>query len=427
MDGVKVFWRKRGGRLAALVLGLSCSIGDLGCSRVNSFLRDEPPLLGTIDDSQKAGSSRASTAATGKTATAPAERVATSRTSPANDRYAQSFNRTRPRQQPSSPGDDQASPTEAAPPRGAASAENGVRTTALDTPAGASSPSGVLLKAPVPMHPAPDVPAEAVEPLTAPQEAPALPSATPPEASRTAPETAESLVAGAQKRLESLESYQVDINRQERVGGTLQAAEDVVLSIRRNPRAVRLEWQDGPHQGREVIFAEKETGGLLQVNMADSRIPMPRLSLPPDSPLALSNSRHPITEAGFDTIVGNLQKTIDENRAGDLSHGRIAYTGIERAEPLDRPCHKITRVTASGETWQIFFDPETRLPTLVQANGPGGELVERYVFRNVRPGPPELATADAFNPQRRWGEPKGVLQRLAGATQTRSSEPAATR
>jgi hypothetical protein len=219
----------------------------------------------------------------------------------------------------------------------------------------------------------------------------------------------------------------VAINRQERVGDLLQEPEDVLLSIRRNPRAVRLQWQVGPHQGREALFAEKETGGMLQVNMADSTIPMPRLSLPPDSPLALRNSRHPITEAGFDTIVGNLEKTIAEHRAGDHSHGRIAYEGIAQPAPLDHPCHKIVRITASGETWQVFFDPESKLPTMVQVNAPDGPLVERYVFRSVRPDPPELAMADAFDPNQRWGEPKGLLGRLAGAIQAGSPETATTR
>jgi hypothetical protein len=244
---------------------------------------------------------------------------------------------------------------------------------------------------------------------------------------RARPPSANAIVATARQRLDVLESYQVAINRQERVGDSLQEPEDILLSIRRNPRAVRLQWQQGPHQGREALYAEKETGGMLQVNMADSKIPMPRVSLPPDSPLALRNSRHPITEAGFDTIIRNLEKTIAENRAGDHAHGRIAYGGLEQPVELDHPCHKIVRVTASGETWLVFFDPETKLPAMVQANAPDGGLVERYVFRSVRPDLPELASADAFDPNQRWGESKGLLGRLAGAIQNSSPESTATR
>ena len=42
-----------------------------------------------------------------------------------------------------------------------------------------------------------------------------------------------------------------------------------------------------------------------------------------------------------------------------------------------------------------------------------GELIERYIYRNLRPNPAELASADAFDPDKRWGEPKGLLSRLA--------------
>src|SRR5262249_26067888 len=77
--------------------------------------------------------------------------------------------------------------------------------------------------------------------------------------------TAASLVAASRARIESWTSYQVELNRQERVGESLQEAEDVVLSIRRQPRAVRLEWPSGPHRGREVLYSETETNGLMQV------------------------------------------------------------------------------------------------------------------------------------------------------------------
>jgi hypothetical protein len=415
MDGAT---RPAGTRLARWAAGLAmltvCG-ANLGCSRVNSFLRDEPPMLGAIDSPKPTGAKNPSAATAARTAADP-DRVATTRTAPVNDRYTESFNRTRPRPAPSAPDHDQAPSDDASPAPTAAPAENGVQTTAHDALTDPGNSQGVLLGSPVPVHP---------EPAATP--ANGDPPAAEPEASRAAPETAQSVVATALARLASLDSYQVEINRQERVGILLQAPEDVLLSIRRKPRAVRLEWRDGPHQGREVIYGEQETGGMLQVNMADSKIPMPRLSLPSDSPLALSNSRHPITDAGFDTIVGNLQKTIDENRSGDLTHGRIAYTGLEPVESFDHPCHKIVRVLPSGETWQVFFDPETKLPVLVQANEAGGALIERYAFRGVRPDPAELATTDAFDPDRRWGEAKGLLQRLAGAAQSRGAEPAATR
>ena len=65
----------------------------------------------------------------------------------------------------------------------------------------------------------------------------------------------------ARARLDALSSYQVELNRQERVGKTLLEPEDVLLSIRRSPKAVRLEWVDGPQKGREVIYGGPRTAG----------------------------------------------------------------------------------------------------------------------------------------------------------------------
>ena len=60
----------------------------------------------------------------------------------------------------------------------------------------------------------------------------------------------------------------------------------------------------------------------------------------------------------------------------------------------------------------------------------GGELIERYTYRDLRPNPAELASADAFDPDKRWGEPKGLLSRLARAAASQAdanSGPTTTR
>ena len=230
-------------------------------------------------------------------------------------------------------------------------------------------------------------------------------------------------------QLGALTTYQVLLTGQERVGGRLLPEEDMLLSIRRNPKAVRLEWTGSTHKGREVIYSSTENGGLMHVNMADSVVPVPRLAIPPDSPLAMRNSRHPITEAGFDTILQNIEKPIERAKAGDPSAGKVTYGGMEKPNPLDHPCHKLVRVTPTGETWLVYLDPQTKLPALLQANSASGELLERYVFRDVKLNVAELAQADAFDPTRRWGEPKGLFSRLArgGAANAQPSANSVTR
>jgi hypothetical protein len=208
----------------------------------------------------------------------------------------------------------------------------------------------------------------------------------------------------------------VNITRVERVGGQLQAEEDVVLSVRRKPKSVRLEWTQGPSKGREVIYSSAINDRLMYVNMGNSSLPLPRMSIPVDSPLALRNSRHPITEAGFDTIVDSLVTNLEAVPKNQQQRGSLVYRGIERPKGLDQPCHLIERQAPKGETWQVFLNTRTLMPTVVSAfQSTTGEVIERYTYQNLKTNPAELASTDAFDPDRRWGESKGLLSRLAKA------------
>ena len=224
--------------------------------------------------------------------------------------------------------------------------------------------------------------------------------------------TIRKLVDDGRSRIAKMTSYQVAMNRQERVGDSLLPAEDVLLSIRRQPRAVRLEWPAGSHKGREVLYSASEPGGMMHINMADAVIPA-RVNLAPDSPLVMKNSRHPITEAGLDAILDNLDASLKPHEAGTARGERMIYDGLVTPPEVGRPCHKVTRVTARGEVWTIALDVETSLPAVVQETAANGDLIEKYVFRDLKPDLPALAEANAFDPIGRWGPPKGILGRFA--------------
>lgn len=228
------------------------------------------------------------------------------------------------------------------------------------------------------------------------------------------------VVEDSMRQLTTLNTYQVMMTRQENVKGEVQPAEDVLLSIRRDPRAVRLEWLDGPNKGREVIYNE---GGLMHVNMPGSLVP--RISLPPDSPIALKNSRHPISEAGFAKIVEQIWLPLQQAAGqGQSAAGRFRYGGVASPAPGAPACHEIVRVTPSGETWTVHIDDATKLPYIVHAEDAAGNLLEHYVFRDPKFNVVELTAADAFDHEARWGQPSGLLTRLARGGEESSSSPA---
>jgi Protein of unknown function (DUF1571) len=223
------------------------------------------------------------------------------------------------------------------------------------------------------------------------------------------------ILAQAVAKLARLDSYQVKMQRRERVGGVVQPEEDILLSIKRKPKAVRLEWIAGSSKGREVIFSPTLDAKMIYVHQPAAAVIAPSVKIAVDSPLVMKNSRHTIAEAGFETILGNLEKSQQGAAQGKPGSASLEYKGMEKTAGVDRPSHHFIRRTASGETWNIYLDPRSMLPRLVVAESSQGDLLERYVYSDIRENPTDLASAAAFDPSTRWGEGKGLFSRIAKA------------
>jgi hypothetical protein len=235
------------------------------------------------------------------------------------------------------------------------------------------------------------------------------------------------VIQQARRAVDKLSTYQVSMNHQERVNGILQPAEEVLLSVRRNPRAVRIEWHEGSHKGREVIYLSDPAGGkgMMHVHMGDSLLPVPDMKMPPNSPLAMSNSRHPINEAGYEAIVDRLESSLKPDASSSGEAVKVSYEGLEQPAGLGKACHKILRVNAASEQWVVYIDPDTNLPAVIQGTAANGDLLERHVFRDPVIDRPDLLKPEAFDPMARWGQPKGFFQKLAraGASSSEAGRP----
>jgi outer membrane lipoprotein-sorting protein len=223
------------------------------------------------------------------------------------------------------------------------------------------------------------------------------------------------ILAKAEDRLKALKTYQMKVTRTERVGSQLQPEEEIILSIRREPKAVRLEWASGPSKGREVIYSSSVDPRNLFVHMPSNAIPLPVMKISVDSPMITRNSRHSITEAGLETIIENLRKGDGAGNKAASSGGVLKYLGTKKPQSFDRLCHQFERKTPTGEVWSVWLDDQTFLPRVVVASDSHGQLIERYVYRDIQENPADLAVAGAFEPDKRWGESKGLLSRFARA------------
>jgi hypothetical protein len=195
-----------------------------------------------------------------------------------------------------------------------------------------------------------------------------------------------------QKRLGAVAGYTATLRKQERIGGVLGTEQTLAMKIRHYPFAVYLKYLS-PHAGKEVVYAEghhenkviAHSGGL-------ARLLVPRLAVAPDSPLALADSRHAITEAGL----ANLTAKLIGFRRMDLEDPE-AVTILDRTTDADgRPRLRSLHTHPHFNTQRPFarvevrYDPATRLPLWIEsfdwpAPDAQGELLlaERYVYEDV--------------------------------------------
>jgi hypothetical protein len=184
--------------------------------------------------------------------------------------------------------------------------------------------------------------------------------------------------------------------------GRLMPQDNFVLHKRREPLAVRMEWSDGKEAGREVIFSPVETKGMIQIRMPKGLIP--RVSMSPDSPLVRSKSRHPINEAGAESVVERLDATLQKFQAGHADAGRLSVEQV--VDPALGALNRITHRAHNREIWVVDLDAKTGLPLTIHATNEAGEILEHYEFRGYQLNVPELLTAEAFDHNARWGSTK---------------------
>ncbi|MCA1684773.1 MAG: DUF1571 domain-containing protein [Planctomycetia bacterium] len=199
------------------------------------------------------------------------------------------------------------------------------------------------------------------------------------------------LVAAAE-RLNRVESYTATFHKQERLNGTLGAEQTLAMKVRQKPFAIYFKFL-GPQAGKEVVYAEGHHDNKLIAHSGGvARFLVPRLAVPPDHPLALSDSRHPITEAGLANLTTRLihfrRIDLDDPRAVTVldrttdaqGHDRLRSVHVHPNPHPDRPFARI----------EVLYDPDTFFPLDIRNYDwpqPGRAeelpLVERYTYEDL--------------------------------------------
>ncbi|WZO99032.1 DUF1571 domain-containing protein [Isosphaeraceae bacterium EP7] len=243
-------------------------------------------------------------------------------------------------------------------------------------------------------------------PATAETPATALPSAAVPSpepaASRSLPEWPDQRLAGLDakrilmdtvlavgERLRGEAGYTAIFHKRERIKGKLGEDQVMEMKARNRPFAVYFKFLN-PTPGKEVVYAEGHRDGkVLAHGVGLARFLVPRLAVAPDSPIALADSRHPVTDAGL----LNLTERLIAYRKLDLIQPE-AETILDRVPgpdgrdwPRSVHLHHARTPDRLFARVEILYDPETRIPLSISnydwpAPGKGDEtpLAERYAY-----------------------------------------------
>ncbi|QDV34758.1 DUF1571 domain-containing protein [Tautonia plasticadhaerens] len=215
-------------------------------------------------------------------------------------------------------------------------------------------------------------------------------------------------LAGLVERLERHDGYSAVIRRQERVGGRLLAEQTLRMKVRHRPASIYVR-NIGVQDGFEVIFVEGlRDGKLIHHSGGLAGRLLPVLELSPRSPLAMSQSRFPITEAGLLSAARMLRddcrRDLGEPGASIVLDRLVDPEGHTRYRSRLRydapaPGRPFSRV-------EVLYDPGTFLLREMtfsdwpEAPGPGEPLLGgRFVVVEFDPSAvPSDRDFDATNP-----------------------------
>ncbi|HEX8435059.1 DUF1571 domain-containing protein [Archangium sp.] len=186
-------------------------------------------------------------------------------------------------------------------------------------------------------------------------------------------------------------TYESRVVKRERVSGKLLKPQTIHVTVRQEPRAVRLEVLDGPAKGRRAVYdstvkkneLRAREGGVLGLAGA--------MWLDMNSKLARGDTNHPITHFAFTAIIGVLEDCFKKGEAlGGYARKNEGFDGEGRY------CITFTAPEGGRNLYatraRICMDPVLALPVIMEIDDAHGPL-ERFEFSDVKP----VAQAD-FSP-----------------------------
>ncbi len=213
------------------------------------------------------------------------------------------------------------------------------------------------------------------------------------------------LAKASRERIQSAGDYECRFFKRDLAGGRVYT-HSTHVKFRAKPMSVYMRF-DKPTAGREVIYVEGQNGGKLLAHEAGIAALVGTVALPPMSPQALSESRHPITEFGMENLVeeaidqweGEAQFAAAETEAKYYPKAKLHKMECQVIETR----HPVRRRQFAFYMTRLYIDNKTLLPVRLEQYGfpqKAGEkppLIEEYTYYQIHLKP-ELSDRD-FDPK----------------------------
>jgi hypothetical protein len=202
------------------------------------------------------------------------------------------------------------------------------------------------------------------------------------------------LVYVARQTYARVQNYTALMIKQERMSGQLQPDNVMEMTLLNKPFSVNLRWL-APRQfvGQEACYVAGRNNNMMRVHTNGIAGAFGFVSIAPNDPRVLKNSRHLITEAGIGNLIEQLLRSWEAEKRQNQTQVRIAEYEYNR-----RRCTRVEAIHPDRATCQcssyrtvVYFDNEYHLPVRIEmydwphsGGSPTGDLVECYSYVNLR-------------------------------------------
>jgi hypothetical protein len=196
------------------------------------------------------------------------------------------------------------------------------------------------------------------------------------------------------QKMDTIKDYSAKMAKRERIDGTLGDYEYMKVKVRHEPFSVYIGFI-GPAsvKGQEAIYVKgRNDGNLLGHAGSGVKKLFGTMPLKPDSALAMTGNRYPITELG----IRRLTERLIEVGEHDAQFGECEVKAIPNTKINGRECvclqvvHPVPRNEFTFNKAKIYVDSQLNIPVRYEAfdwpHEPGGEplLIEEYTYLELK-------------------------------------------